>query len=138
MPIAKIAANIDGEKVEELSLAYELFGDGGRPWVITPGGRFSKDYPGVRDFAVALADLGNRVLIYDRPNTGASDVCLTGSTESAMQADALAALLTHLDMTPAVIAGGSGEPGCRCSPPPVIVRLRPGWSSGGSAVGYMG
>jgi pimeloyl-ACP methyl ester carboxylesterase len=108
MPIAKIAANIDGQKVEELSLAYELFGDGGRPWVITPGGRFSKDYPGVREFAVALADLGNRVLIYDRPNTGASDVCLTGSTESAMQADALAALLTHLDMTPAVIAGGSG------------------------------
>ena len=31
-----------------------------------------------------------------------------GTSESAMQADALAGLLAHLDMTPAVIAGGSG------------------------------
>jgi pimeloyl-ACP methyl ester carboxylesterase len=48
------------------------------------------------------------VLIWDRPNCGASDVCFTGDSESAMQADVLVALLSHLDMTPAVIAGGSG------------------------------
>ena len=51
-------------KVSGLSLSYETFGDGqGRPWVITPGGRFSKDSPGVRELAVALAAHGNRVLI---------------------------------------------------------------------------
>jgi pimeloyl-ACP methyl ester carboxylesterase len=48
------------------------------------------------------------VLVWDRPNTGESDVCFAGSSESAMQADALAALLRHLEMTPAVIVGGSG------------------------------
>ncbi|HEY6319650.1 MAG TPA: alpha/beta hydrolase [Acidimicrobiia bacterium] len=93
--------------VDGLSISYEVIGEG-RPWAITPGGRFSKDYPGVRELAEALAREGNQVLIWDRPNCGESDVCFTGSSESAMQADTLAALLTHLDMTPAVIAGGSG------------------------------
>ena len=95
-------ATIDG-----LSVAYEVIGEG-RPWVITPGGRFSKDTGGVRELATALAAGGNQVLIWDRPNCGASDVCFTGPSESVMQADILAGLLVHLDMTPAVIAGGSG------------------------------
>lgn len=94
-------------KVDSLSLGYETFGDG-RPWVITPGGRFSKESPGVRELAVELAAGGNRVLIWDRPNCGESDVCFEGESESVMQADALVALLEHLDMVPAVIAGGSG------------------------------
>jgi pimeloyl-ACP methyl ester carboxylesterase len=93
--------------VDRLSIAYEVMGEG-RPWVITPGGRFSKDTGGVRELARALADAGNKVLIWDRPNCGESDVCFTGSSESVMQADTLAALLRHLDMAPAVIAGGSG------------------------------
>lgn len=93
--------------VEGLTIAYEVIGDG-TPWAITPGGRFSKDSPGVRELAQELAVAGNRVLIWDRPNTGASDVCFTGPSESAMQADALAGLLSHLGMAPAVIAGGSG------------------------------
>ena len=57
---------------------------------------------------LALAERGNRVLIWDRPNCGASEVRFDGSSESAMQADVLAGLLRHLGMTPAVIAGGSG------------------------------
>src|ERR1700735_608063 len=96
-------ATIDG-----ISLAYEVVGDSGQPWVITPGGRFTKESPGVRQLAEALAEHGNKVLIWDRPNCGASDVCFEGSSESALQADALAGLLTPLDMTPAVIAGGLG------------------------------
>src|SRR3954464_4953151 len=96
--------------VDGLALAYEVIGDGngGTPWAITPGGRFSKDSPGVRELAAALAADGNRVLVWDRPNCGESDVCFTGPSESAMQADALAGLLRHLDLAPAVIAGGSG------------------------------
>jgi pimeloyl-ACP methyl ester carboxylesterase len=94
-------------KVNGLSISYEVFGNG-QPWAITPGGRFSKDSPGVRELAQALAERGNRVLIWDRPNTGESDVCFDGSSESAMQADTLAGLLVELDMTPAVIAGARG------------------------------
>ena len=95
--------------VDGLTLSYELLGDAdGRPWVITPGGRFSKDDPGIREMAQAITAGGGRALIWDRPNCGASDVCFDGDSESAMQADALAALLRHLDMAPAVIAGGSG------------------------------
>ncbi|HEX9030994.1 MAG TPA: alpha/beta hydrolase [Streptosporangiaceae bacterium] len=93
--------------MSEHSVEYEVVGTG-RPWVITPGGRFSKDSTGVRELAIALAERGNRVLIWDRPNCGASDVRFTGPSESAMQADILADLLVKLDMAPAVIAGGSG------------------------------
>jgi pimeloyl-ACP methyl ester carboxylesterase len=93
--------------VNGLTLGYKTIGEG-RPWVITPGGRFTKESPGVRELAAELAAQGNRVLIWDRPNCGESDVCFEGSSESAMQADALVALLEHLDMTPAVISGGSG------------------------------
>src|SRR5207248_6542588 len=89
-------------------LAYDIIRDTGRPWAITPGGRFSKDDPGIRELATAIAAEGNRVLVWDRPNCGESSVCFTGASESAMQADALAGLLRHLDMTPCVIAGGSG------------------------------
>ena len=32
-------------KVNGLSLGYETLGEG-RPWVITPGGRFTKESPG--------------------------------------------------------------------------------------------
>ena len=117
---------------------YELIGagaPGGRSWVITPGGRFSKDSPGVRELATALAGRGNRVLIWDRPNCGASDVCFTGPSESAMQADILATLLADLNMAPAVIAGGSG--GSRVSlltaarHPEVAAGLAMWWISGG-------
>src|SRR5918996_3245942 len=93
--------------INGLRIGFELIDDGERPWVLTPGGRFTKETPGLRELAEALAAHGNRVLIWDRPNCGESDVCFEGPTESDMQADTLAALLEHLDMTPAVVAGGS-------------------------------
>jgi pimeloyl-ACP methyl ester carboxylesterase len=102
-------AEVEGSTFGRLTLAYELIGDGsGQPWVLTPGGRFPKETPGLRELAVELATAGNQVLIWDRPNTGSSDVCFTGASESAMQADALAALLRHLELGPTVVAGGSG------------------------------
>jgi pimeloyl-ACP methyl ester carboxylesterase len=94
--------------VNDVTIAYERIGDRGRPWTITPGGRFTKDDPGVRELAEALAERGNQVVIWDRPNCGASSVCFDGPNESAMQADALAGLLRELDLGPAIIAGGSG------------------------------
>jgi pimeloyl-ACP methyl ester carboxylesterase len=94
-------------RVNGLSISYETFGDG-QPWAITPGGRYGKDSPGVRELAEELARRGKRVLIWDRPNTGESDVCFDGGSESEMQADTLAALIRHLDFGPTIIAGGSG------------------------------
>jgi len=92
---------------DDLEIAYEVIGEG-QPWVITPGGRFSKDYGGVREMAEALAARGKKVLIYDRLNCGASSVNFTGPSESVMQADSLARLLRQLDFGPTVITGGSG------------------------------
>ncbi len=122
-------------EVEGMRLAYEVIGDGRRPWVITPGGRFSKDTPGVSQLAAELAHHDGRVLIWDRPNTGASDVCFAGTSESEMQADALAGLLRSLDMGPAIIVGGSG--GSRVSlltaarHPDVAAGLAVLWITGG-------
>ena len=122
------------EVIDGLQLSYEVIGEG-RPWAITPGGRFSKDSPGVRQLAEALAARGNQVLIWDRPNCGASDVAFEGESESAMQADALAALLRALGVGPTVIAGGSG--GSRVSlltaarHPDVAAGLAMWWISGG-------
>jgi pimeloyl-ACP methyl ester carboxylesterase len=92
-----------------IGLAYELLGDAGAPAVsLTPGGRFTMDVPGLREFAAELVKGGRRVLIYDRPNCGQSDACLLGESESEMQAEGLAGLIAALDLGPTVIAGGSG------------------------------
>ena len=121
-------------EIDGTLIAYEVIGEG-LPWVVTPGGRFSKDTPGVRELAHALAAEGQQVLIWDRPNTGASDICFAGASESEMQADRLAGLLKTLDMAPAVIVGGSG--GARVSllaaarHPEVASKLALWWISGG-------
>jgi pimeloyl-ACP methyl ester carboxylesterase len=121
--------------IEGTTIVYDVIGDDGPPWVLTPGGRFDKDEPGIRELAEALAAHGQRVLIWDRPNTGASDVCFTGTSESQMQADKLAGLLRAVGLAPAVIVGGSG--GARVSlltaakHPDVAAKLAMLWISGG-------
>ena len=121
-------------EVNGTAIAYEIIGSG-PDWVLTPGGRFSKDTPGVRELAEELAAHGQRVLIWDRPNTGASDICFTGASESEMQADTLAGLLVTLDLAPAIVIGGSG--GSRVSllaasrHPEVASRLAVWWITGG-------
>jgi pimeloyl-ACP methyl ester carboxylesterase len=120
--------------VNDIDISYELIGEG-RPWVITPGGRFSKDDGGIRELGEALAAEGNQVLIWDRPNCGASQVSFTGESESTMQADTLAALIAHLDLGPTVVIGGSG--GARVSMltaarhPELTAGLAMWWISGG-------
>jgi len=122
-------ADLDG-----VEIAYEIIGEG-QPWVITPGGRFSMDYGGVREMAQALADTGKQVLIHDRPNCGASSVVFRGRSESEVQAEILGALLRHVDRGPTVIVGGSG--GARVSlltaarNPDQTAALAMWWISGG-------
>jgi 2-hydroxy-6-oxonona-2,4-dienedioate hydrolase len=88
---------------------YELIGpEGGPTAVVTPGGRFSKDYGGVHELANALAEGGVRVLLWDRPNTGRSDIQLFGESESHMRAATLAGMVQQLDLGPVAALGGSG------------------------------
>jgi pimeloyl-ACP methyl ester carboxylesterase len=123
-------------ELDGIGIAYDLIGGGARSAVITPGGRSSKDTPGVRALAQVLADGGLRVLIWDRPNCGESDVSFRGPSESVLNADALAGLLRALDLAPALVIGGSA--GSRVSlltairHPAVVERLFLLWISGGA------
>jgi 2-hydroxy-6-oxonona-2,4-dienedioate hydrolase len=100
-----------GEKIIEINggnVVYEILGKTGDFIVLTPGGRFSKDIPGLRPLAQALVKGGYRVLLWDRPNCGASDVQFYGQSESHMRAETLQQLVTKLDIGPCILAGGSG------------------------------
>ena len=90
------------------NVVYEILGDAGNLIALTPGGRFGKEIPGLRPLAEALVDGGYRVLLWDRPNCGASDVQFYGQSESHMRAETLHALLTELGEGPCILAGGSG------------------------------
>jgi pimeloyl-ACP methyl ester carboxylesterase len=122
--------------VNGIGLAYEIIGEGERSAIITPGGRFAKETPGVRELAQELARNGFRTVIWDRPNCGESDISFAGETESRMNADALAGLLRALDMAPALVIGGSA--GARVSlltavhHPDVVERLAVLWITGGA------
>lgn len=96
-------------EVNGVRVVHEFVGPAdGEVVVLTPGGRFGKDHGGVRELAEALAAGGKRVLLWDRPNCGASDVRLSGLSESHMRADTLAGLLEELGTGPVVALGGSG------------------------------
>jgi pimeloyl-ACP methyl ester carboxylesterase len=100
-----------GERTMEINggeVVYEILGKTGDYIALTPGGRFSKDIPGLRPLALALARGGYRVLLWDRPNCGRSEVQFYGQSESHMRAETLHALITRLDIGPCIIAGGSG------------------------------
>jgi 2-hydroxy-6-oxonona-2,4-dienedioate hydrolase len=100
-----------GEQTIEINggnVVYEILGDSGQYIVLTPGGRFSKDIPGLRPLAEALVDGGYRVVLWDRPNCGKSDVQFYGQSESHMRAETLHALVSALGIGPCILAGGSG------------------------------
>jgi pimeloyl-ACP methyl ester carboxylesterase len=121
--------------INGIGIEYELHGpEGAQPIALTPGGRFHMDTPGIRDFALKLAEGGRRVLIYDRPNCGKSDAFIGGLSESENQAEALTGLIRALDLGPTAIIGGSG--GSRVSmlaaarDPAICSHLALWWISG--------
>ena len=122
--------------INGIDIAYDILGTGRSTAVITPGGRFSKDTPGVRALAEKLAEGGLRVLIWDRPNCGESAISFAGETESRMNADVLAGLLRALGLEGVLLVGGSA--GSRVSlltairHPDVVERLFLLWISGGA------
>ncbi|MBY4039205.1 alpha/beta hydrolase [Rhodococcus fascians] len=90
-------------------VVYEFIGpEDAEVVVLTPGGRFGKDYPGVRPLAEAIAAGGKRVLLWDRPNCGGSDIQVFGRSESHMRAETLAGMIDVLVGGPVAVLGGSG------------------------------
>jgi pimeloyl-ACP methyl ester carboxylesterase len=96
--------------IRDVEINYRVLGERG-PWVaLQPGGRRGLD--GVRSLAEKIAGAGNRVLIYDRRNCGASGVSFAGgNSENEIWAEDLRELLSRLDALPAFIGGSSS--GCR-------------------------
>jgi len=107
------------EKINGISMHYEVFGDRG-PWVaLSPGGR--REGAAAAGLARRMAAAGHRVVIFDRRNCGASDVSIasTDKSESELWADDLHALLSKLGALP--VAAGGGSSGCRLA---VLLALR--------------
>src|SRR5215472_2104116 len=96
--------------VRGVTINYQVLGERG-PWVaLQPGGRRGLD--GVKPLAQRLGEAGNRVLIYDRRNCGASGISFDGgNSENEVWAADLHELLLQLDALPAFIGGSSS--GCR-------------------------
>lgn len=94
--------------VNGLSLDYELIGDpAAPPLVLTPGGRYARDTAGVPELGEKLAEGGYRVLLWDRPGCGASDIAFTAPSESVMNCEALVGLVEALELRDVTLVGGS-------------------------------
>ncbi len=128
--------------VDGLELDYELIGpESGQPLVLTPGGRYPRDTAGVSELGQIFADAGYRVLLWDRPGCGASDIGFTAPTESVMNANALVGIVRELGLKNIVLVGGSA--GSRISlmagirMPENVRKIAVWWLSGG-AIGLAG
>lgn len=122
--------------ISGIDVEYELLGKEGDPAVaITPGGRFPKDHPGVTELGEVLAAGGRRVLLWDRPNCGASDISFDGINESELHGHVLTTMIRELNLGPTVLSGGSA--GARVSliaasrDPEIVSHLVIWWISGG-------
>jgi pimeloyl-ACP methyl ester carboxylesterase len=101
MPIASVRG---------VEINFQVLGERG-PWVaLQPGGR--RGLEGVEPLGRKIAEAGNRVLVYDRRNCGASGLSFDGGdSENEVWAADLHDLLVRLDALPAFIGGSSS--GCR-------------------------
>lgn len=122
--------------VDGLEIDYELIGDeNAPPLALTPGGRYPRDTAGVPELGQLLADAGYRVLLWDRPGCGASDIAFTASSESVMNCEALVGLVRELGLKDINLVGGSA--GSRISlmaaarMPDNVKRIAIWWISGG-------
>lgn len=122
--------------ISSIDIEYNLLGKPDSPVVVlTPGGRFSMASPGIHELGEALVASGKRVLLWDRPNCGASDICFEAESESELHAQTLLALIRELRLGPVTLTGGSA--GSRVSliaaarDPSAVSHLVLWWISGG-------
>lgn len=115
MPIA----NVRG-----VAINYEILGESGPFVALQPGGRRAGS--SLRPLALKIAEAGNRVVIYDRRNTGASDIAIGGESENQEWADDLQELLREIHAEPAFVGGSSS--GCRLAL--LLALQRPEWVRG--------
>lgn len=124
-------------EIKGVGLAYDLIGTGEKIIVITPGGRASKDSPGLRTLAAAVSAAGLTAMIWDRPNCGEADICFSGDNEAELCAELLSGLIDALGLPPVTLAGASG--GARVSlftavkHPGRVAALFLWWITGGAA-----
>ena len=123
--------------ISGIDIEYELLGDTGAPAIaLTPGGRFTKESPGLPELAQALVAGGRRVLLWNRPNCGGSDICFNAENESELHGRTLTQLIRTLDLGPTALAAGSA--GSRVSliaasrDPDIVSHLAIWWISGGA------
>jgi pimeloyl-ACP methyl ester carboxylesterase len=95
--------------VRGVALNYEVLGERGPFVALQPGGRRAGS--ALRSLAEKIAEAGNRVVIYDRRNCGASTIAIEGESENEEWAGDLHELLKSIDALPAYIGGSSS--GCR-------------------------
>lgn len=123
-------------EINGVEIEYRLVGEAGRPAVVlTPGGRFAMDAPGLPELAELLAAGGHRVLLWDRPNCGLSDPCFEGESETGLHVETLIQLVRKLELGPVALAAGSA--GSRVSLmtaaryPDEVSHLAVWWITGG-------
>jgi pimeloyl-ACP methyl ester carboxylesterase len=105
--------------VRGVNLHYDILGDSGPFVALQPGGR--RAGASLLSLATKIAEAGNRVIIYDRRNTGRSSLAIEGESENEEWADDLHELLQEIDALPAYIGGSSS--GCRLAL--ILARKRP-------------
>lgn len=105
--------------VRRVNLHYNILGDSGPFVALQPGGR--RAGASLLSLATKIAEAGNRVVIYDRRNTGRSSLAIEGESENEEWAEDLHELLKEIDALPAYIGGSSS--GCRLAL--ILARKRP-------------
>jgi pimeloyl-ACP methyl ester carboxylesterase len=95
--------------IRGIDINYEVLGDRGPFVALQPGGR--RAGAAIKSIAAKIAEAGNRVLIYDRRNCGASGIAIEGDSDNEEWAEDLHELLRKVDALPAYIGGSSS--GCR-------------------------
>src|SRR5579859_6834510 len=103
--------------IRGIDIQYEILGDSGPFVALQPGGR--RAGASLRPLAAKIAEAGNRVVIYDRRNTGRSSLAIEGESENEEWAEDLHELLKGIDALPAYVGGSSS--GCRLA---LILALR--------------
>jgi len=86
-------------------IRFEIHGEG-IPIVYTPGGFYPLEHG--QAVAKSLKALGYKVLLWDRPNSGASGLIFEGENLLRIWADQLRELIHYTGHSPAFISGGSG------------------------------